>query len=77
VSRPVRQLKGFRKVFLAPGEEKRVQMAITAGDLSFIGRDNTRIIEPGAFTLMINKFSRPCTLRADAVHRTMNSEGTR
>jgi beta-glucosidase len=77
VSRPVRQLKGFRKVFLAPGEEKRVQMAITAGDLSFIGRDNTRIIEPGAFTLMINKFSRPCTLRADAVHRTMNSEETR
>ena len=77
VSRQVRQLKGFRKVFLAPGEEKRVQMAITAGDLSFIGRDNTRIIEPGAFTLMINKFSRPCTLRADAVHRTMNSEGTR
>lgn len=63
VSRPVRQLKGFTKVQLAPGEEKRMKFTLKTSDLSFIGRDNSRIVEPGTFTVMIDKFSKQFTLK--------------
>lgn len=55
VSRPVRQLKGFRKIGLAPGEERQVSFILTPLDLSFIGQKNTRIVEPGSFKVMINE----------------------
>lgn len=57
VSRPNRQLKGFTKVLLQPGEEKNIDFTLTQYDLSFIGRDNKRIVEPGTFKLMIDKLS--------------------
>jgi beta-glucosidase len=57
VSRPVRQLKGFRKVMMQPGEQKTVTFTLEATDLSFIGIDNTRIVEPGAFTAMVGGLS--------------------
>ncbi|WP_448663268.1 glycoside hydrolase family 3 N-terminal domain-containing protein [Sphingomonas sp. CJ20] len=53
VTRPVRQLKGFRKVALAPGESKQVEFRLTRADLLFIGRDNKPTVEPGAFTLWV------------------------
>lgn len=53
VSRPVLQLKGFEKIMLNPGESKTVTFTITPEQLSFIGRDNTRIIEPGDFTVTV------------------------
>lgn len=57
VSRPVKQLKGFRKVLLQPGEQRTVTMTLSTDDLSFIGQRNTRIVEPGAFTVMIGQLS--------------------
>ncbi len=57
VSRPVRQLKGFQKLLLQPGEERSVIFALTQKDLSFIGRENTRIVEPGLFRVMIDTLS--------------------
>jgi len=63
VSRPVKQLKGFRKVLLDPGEQKTAVMTLSADDLSFIGQRNTRIVEPGAFTVMIGQLSSSFTLR--------------
>ncbi len=62
VSRPNRQLKGFTKVLLQPGEEKKIDFTLTQHDLSFIGRDNKRIVEPGAFKIMIEKLSVEFTL---------------
>jgi beta-glucosidase len=62
VSRPVRQLKGFHKVMLLPGEQKTVSFTIEAGDLSFIGIDNTRILESGTFTAMVGGLSANFTL---------------
>ncbi len=54
VSRPNKQLKRFRKIFLRPGEEKRVEFKITNDDLSFIGRGNKRIVETGKFLVKIS-----------------------
>ncbi len=55
VSRPVKQIKGFEKVNLKPGESKVVEFTITPEQLSFIGRDNKRIIEPGDFEIYVDK----------------------
>ncbi|MDH4125372.1 MAG: glycoside hydrolase family 3 C-terminal domain-containing protein [Gammaproteobacteria bacterium] len=49
VTRPVRELKGFRKVRLDPGQETRVEFRLHTDDLAFFGRDNTLIVEPGEF----------------------------
>jgi beta-glucosidase len=55
VSRPVKQLKGFEKVELKPGEVKQISFTITPEHLSFIGRDNKRIIEAGDFKVYVDK----------------------
>lgn len=53
VTRPVRQLKGFKKIELGPGQTKTVGFTLKPEDMSFIGRDNKPIIEPGQFTVLI------------------------
>lgn len=63
VSRPVRMLRGFDKVFLKPGETKTVKFKLTSDDLSFIGRDNKRIVEPGDFTVYVEKLEQKFTLK--------------
>lgn len=62
VSRPVRQLKGFTKVYLEPGQQKTVQFAVGAQELSFIGQQHRRIVEPGDFGVMVEKLSADFTL---------------
>jgi beta-glucosidase len=57
VSRPVKQLRGFKKVSLKPGESKAVQFTLINYDLSFIGRENKRITEPGDFLIMVDDLS--------------------
>jgi len=54
VSRPVKQLKGFEKIELKPGELKEVKFTIKPEQLSFIGRNNKRIIEPGDFEIYVD-----------------------
>jgi len=51
VVRPVRELKGFRRVSLRPGETRVVRFALRAEDLAFYGLDMRRVVEPGTFTL--------------------------
>ena len=53
VSRPMKQLKAFDKVELKPGESKEITFTIKPEQLSFIGRDAKRIIEPGDFEIYI------------------------
>lgn len=53
VSRPNKQLKGFEKVYLEPGESKVVEFLITSDAMSFIGLENKRIIEPGEFKVIV------------------------
>lgn len=53
VSRPNKQLKGFEKIELNPGEQKTVTFTIDKSHLSFIGIENKRIAEPGEFVVTI------------------------
>ncbi len=53
VTRPVRELKAFRKVALAPGARETVRFRLTRADLLFIGRDLQPTVEPGRFELWI------------------------
>lgn len=53
VTRPVRELKGFEKVFLKKGEKKTVAFEISSEDLKFYNNDMKNTAEAGAFTLFI------------------------
>jgi beta-glucosidase len=52
-TRPVRELKGFQRVRVAPGQSVRVEFNLHTDELSFYGRDNTRVLEPGDFQVWI------------------------
>ncbi|WP_294196962.1 glycoside hydrolase family 3 N-terminal domain-containing protein [uncultured Sphingomonas sp.] len=53
VTQPVRLLKAFTRVTLAPGERRDVSFTLTRADLLFTGRDLTPTVEPGAFRLWV------------------------
>ena len=53
VTRPVKELKGFQRVSLAPGEEERVRFAVPVRELGFHGLDMTYRVEPGDFDVWI------------------------
>jgi len=54
VSRPVRELKGFRRVRLKPGESRRVEFTITPDDLAFYNQSMKLVTEPGQFHVWIS-----------------------
>ncbi|MFK0156597.1 beta-glucosidase [Streptomyces sp. NPDC090493] len=53
VTRPVRQLIGFTRLDLAPGETRVVEFEVHTDMTSFTGRDQTRRVEPGSITLTV------------------------
>ncbi len=55
--RPVKELKAFGKVELAPGDEARVTFVVPVDMLNFTGQEGKRMVEPGFFTLMVGESS--------------------
>ena len=53
VTRPVKELKGFERVSLAPGETKTVTLPIGPEHLRFFDRNMNRVVEPGEFEIMV------------------------
>lgn len=53
IARPVKELKGFEKVFLNKGESKTITFDITTEDLMFYNYDLDYVWEPGEFEIMI------------------------
>jgi beta-glucosidase len=53
VTRPVQELKGFRRIHLAPGESKKVDFPIGFDELSFYDQKMKRVVEPGRFEIML------------------------
>ncbi len=53
VARPVRELRGFQRVALAPGESKKVEFALTKQELSFWNIDMKNVVEPAALQVWI------------------------
>jgi beta-glucosidase len=57
VSTPVKELKGFKKIWLRPGESGRVQFELGPKHLSLVNRHLKRVVEPGEFKVMIGHSS--------------------
>ena len=53
VTRPVRELKGFRRIELEPGQTETVTFDLHTDDLAFFGRDQQRVIEAGEFRVWV------------------------
>jgi beta-glucosidase len=53
VTRPVRELKGFQRIRLKPGERRKVSFILGPKDLAFYGRDMKLMTEPGGFHVWI------------------------
>jgi len=56
-TRPVKELKGYKRVSLEAGETKTVQIPLDADALAFYDKDYNYVIEPGAFTIMTGNSS--------------------
>jgi beta-glucosidase len=63
VTRPIKELKGFRKVRLEPGESTTVAFDITPASLSFLDVNMKFVVEPGDFEIMVGNSSRNADLQ--------------
>jgi beta-glucosidase len=52
-TRPVRELKGFQRVKLAPGESRTVEFQLTRENLALYNPEMQKVVEPGAFKLWV------------------------
>jgi beta-glucosidase len=57
VTRPIKELKGFRRVTLAPGETTTVTFTLSAAQLSFLDQSMTPVLEPGTINVMVGSSS--------------------
>ena len=57
VTRPVKELKGFRKILLRAGESQRVEFEIDADQLAFYDQEMQWRVEPGDFQVMVGSAS--------------------
>jgi hypothetical protein len=62
VVQPIKQLKNFNRVHLAPNEEKSISFLLTADDLAIINNNFEKVVEPGLFTVMIGSSSKDIKL---------------
>jgi len=53
IARPVKELKGFQRVTLQPGQKRSVEFVLSAEQLGFYNRDMKFIVEPGEFRVMV------------------------
>jgi beta-glucosidase len=62
VTRPVKELKGFKRVWLERGERTTVTLDITPGSLAFFDVNMKYVVEPGDFEIMVGTSSRDADL---------------
>jgi len=67
VVQPVKQLKHFKKIMLKPGDEKTVTFDITSDDLSLVNINMQKVVEPGAFKVMLGASSADIRLEGKVV----------
>jgi beta-glucosidase len=63
VTRPIKELKGFQKISLRPGETKTVALDITPESLAFFDINMNYVVEPGEFEIMVGNSSRDSDLQ--------------
>jgi beta-glucosidase len=67
LTRPVRELKAFRKIALAPGQSELVRFTLMPADLTFYGLQDRPVVEPGSFDVWIAP-----SAEAEGVHATFD-----
>ncbi len=62
ITRPVKELKGFKRVTLEPGETRTVRFTLAANQLGFYDRDRRFVVKPGTVDVMVGNSSAnlPC-----------------
>ena len=70
VTRPVKELKGFRKVWLQPREKVTVELEITPESLAFYDIDMQYRVEPGQFAIMVGTSARDQDLQTVTLNVT-------
>ncbi len=68
VTRPVKELKAFKKVWLKPGESTTVALDIKPGSLAFYDVNMKYVVEPGDFEIMVGTSSRDSDLTKLKLH---------
>ena len=63
VATPVKQLRGFQKISLAPGETKTATFILTPEDLCLLNQNMQWVVEPGSFEIMVGASSQDIRLR--------------
>lgn len=58
VARPVKELKGFERIYLEPGQTKTVSIPVTESSLTYYDMNGNTIFEPGDFEIMVGPNSR-------------------
>ena len=53
MTRPVKELKGFQRISLQPGEKKKVEFVLGPEHLGFWNREMRYVVEPGEFRVMV------------------------
>ncbi|HEX7491346.1 MAG TPA: glycoside hydrolase family 3 N-terminal domain-containing protein [Candidatus Limnocylindrales bacterium] len=69
VTRPLKQLRGFKRIRLDPGESRRVVFTVAAEQLAFTGVDGRLRVEPGTAKVMVGTSSQdlPCSAQIQIV----------
>ncbi len=62
IARPVKELKGFKKVALAPGVSEEVSFVITRELLSYYNPESEKVVDPGKFEVFVGTSSRDADL---------------
>ncbi len=65
VARPVRELRGFRRVRLEPGECRTVVFRLSTEQFSYVGADYRRVVEPGRVSVQVGHSSADLPLAAE------------
>jgi len=76
VTRPVKELRGFKRIGLAAGESRRISFGVAVEQLAFSGVDGRLRIEPGRVTVMVGTSSEdlPCTAEIDIAGEAVSVE---
>jgi len=64
VTRPVKELKGFQRITLQPGEKKQLEFTLGPEQLGFYNRAMKFVVEPGEFMVMVGSSSEDVTTKS-------------
>ena len=65
LTRPVKELKGFRRLALTPGESRTLVFALDLGQLAFYDTEMAFVVEPGAVEIMLGSSSQAIRLQSE------------